>query len=73
MIYNKKYIFGIHSHSWHRVPKTLVMSEVTRARGIFCYNIVFVPENTRDKEVKGMSFVIHNNFLSNPSDFMLMK
>lgn len=26
VIYNKKHVFGLHPHSWHRSPKTLGIS-----------------------------------------------
>lgn len=41
MIYNKTYIFGLRSHSWHtfRAPKTLVISCDKSNVRIFCYNV----------------------------------
>lgn len=40
VIYSKKYIFGLHPHSWHRVPKTwnfLCGKSHNGKRRIFCY------------------------------------
>ena len=37
MVYNKKYIFGLHPiFFWHRAPKTLRIS-LRRDKGVFCY------------------------------------
>ena len=35
-ICNMKYIFDLHPHVWHRVPKTLGVSCAERDKGVFC-------------------------------------
>lgn len=37
MIYNKKYIFGLCIHFWHRAPKTFEIFQVMNYKGLFCY------------------------------------
>ena len=48
--YNKKYIFGLPSHSQHRVPKTLNLLSVESSKGIFCHvkEVTWFPQVTQE-------------------------
>ena len=73
VLYNKNYIFGLHD-SWHIAPKTLVIS-YTRTTGVFS----FIPSSLNSsrappqKNVKQVSFVIHNKPLLITHEFILMR
>ena len=38
VVFNKKYIFGLHSCSWHRAPKIFGISYLVRAIKVSCYS-----------------------------------
>ena len=68
--YNKKYIF------WYSSWLLKQCHSNKGERNIFCYNIWFLSHfwnSSRAIKVKGASFVIPNELLSNTLEFMLMR